>query len=206
MKLDDFDKSTSSHSGQGPVEELYQQSLRDQLVDTVGYSKHILMLEAITEAALGSEPPGPTLIKAKSDKSWIQYFDKQQKPRYMQVHNVLSIRDVYHSWAVYGVDEQQLPLRIAYDLRPGRESSKAFDGIRELQFPEVIQLVKAGVIKGEGGAPISDLKSLMDIADEPWRNLLMTKSREAAASGISLSAIEKQIFAEPSASSAQRRN
>lgn len=203
MRLDDFNKTAQSNP-----DEVYQQSLKDslRLADVMGYSKHLLMLESITEAALGSTTPGPTLIKAKNDKSWIQYFDAQKKPRYMQVHDVLSVRDAFHRWAVYGVDEAQIPVRIAYDLRPGREFSDTFNGVRELQFGEVIQLVRAGVIKGEGGAPISTIKGLMDIADEQWRSLLMQKSREAAASGISLSAIEQQIFAEPGASSAQRRD
>ena len=167
---------------------------------------HLGPLEALTEAELGSTPPGPTLVKAKAHKSWIQYIGKDLKPKYMQVHDVLAIRDAFHRWAVYGVDENQHPVRIVYDLRPGREFSGSFEGIRELQFPEVIHLVKAGVIKGEGGRPISTIKGLMDIADEPWRNLFMQKTRLAAASGISLSEIEQQIFAEPVASSAQRRN
>lgn len=157
------------------------------------------------EAALGAATPGPTLIKSKHDKSWIMYIDSNMKPRYMQVHDVRSDREEYHRWAVYGVDEKQMPMRLLYDLRPGREFSKTFEGIRELSFGEVIQLVKSGVIKGEGGTPISTLDGLMRIADESWHNLLLQKSREAAANGISLAQIEKQIFAEPTASSAQRR-
>lgn len=205
MRLNDFD-NPASRPTQKPVDEVFQTTMKDsfKLADMMGYSKHFLMLEAIMEAELGSTRPGPVLIKAKHDKNWIAYFDKAN-PRYMQVHDVRLDRDALHRWAIYGVNEKQMPIRTLYDLRPGREYSDTFEGIRELAFGEVIPLVKAGVIKGEGGAPITSLDGLMRIADEPWRNLFTQKTREIAANGISLAQIEKQIFAEPSASSAQRR-
>lgn len=208
MRLDDFEDPVSPHPASKPVEEVYQPAMKDEfkLADMLGYSKHFLIAEAIMEAELGSIRPGPMLIKAKHDKNWIVYIDKNLKPRYMQVHDVRLTRDAYHRWVVYGADEQQMPTRILYDLRPGREYSDSFDEIRELSFGEVIQLAKTGVIRGEGGAQISTLTGLMQIADEPWRKLLLQKTREAAVNGISLAEIEKQLFAEPSASSAQRRN
>jgi hypothetical protein len=206
MKLDDF--KDSAKSAPKPIVEAYQSSMKVnfRLADEMGYSKHFLMAEALMEAELGSIRPGPILIKAKHDKNWVAYIDKNMKPRYMQVHDVRLARDAYHRWVVYGVDEQQMPTRIQYDLRPEREHSDNFEEVRELSFGEVIQLAKAGVIKGEGGAQISTLDGLMQIADESWRKLLLQKTREAAANGISLGEIEKQIFQQDkSATSAQRR-
>lgn len=195
-KLEDFSNN----------EEIFRPSMKAnyRLADFNGYGSHFLFAEAILEAELGSNRPGITLLKAKHDKNWIQYLEGN-KPRYMQVHDVRTDREAYHRWAVIGVDENQMPIRLLYDLRPGGEYSDTFEGIRELSFGEVIQLARTGVIKGEGGSPIATLDGLMRIADEPWRNLLLQKSREAAANGISLAQIEKQIFAEPTASSAQRR-
>ncbi len=176
-----------------------------RLADEMGYTEHLLLAEALMEAELGGMTPGPELLKAKHNKSWVQFVGNDMKPHYMQVHDVRLDRDAYHRWVVYGADESQTPIRLLYDLRPGREHSNSFSEIRCLDFGEVIQLAKTGVIKGEGGAQIATLDGLMQIADEPWRNLLMQKTREFAANGISLAEIEKQIFAEPRASSAQRR-
>lgn len=203
MRLNDF----NDHSSKDPVEEVFQPTMKHNfhLADIIGNSNDFILSEALMEAELGAVKAGPILIKAKHDKNWVSYIDKNSKQRYMQVHDVRQDRDAFHRWAIYGVDENQMPMRLSYDLRPGREHSDNFGDVRELQFGEVIQLARNGVIKGEGGTPISTLDGLMQIADEPWRKLLLQKSRDAAMNGISLADIEKQIFAEPRASSAQRR-
>lgn len=154
---------------------------------------------------LGGVRPAHLLIKAKHDLSWIEYVDAEGNTKFMQVHDVRSARDAHGRWAIYGVDQDGAPVHELYDLRHGYEHSGSFSGIRELAFGEIVKLAQQGVIKGEGGKPINSLSGLMQIADEPLRKLLMKKAKEAKAGGPSLEDIEKQIFAEPTASSAQKR-
>lgn len=154
---------------------------------------------------LGGIRPAHLLIKAKHDFSWIEYTDAEGNTKFMQVHDVRSARDAHGRWAVYGVDQDGQPVHELYDLRHGYEHSGAFSGIRELAYGEIVKLVQQGVIKGQGGKPIKTLAGLMQIADEALRKLIMKKMKEAKLGGPSLEAIEKQMFAEPAASSAQKR-
>lgn len=154
---------------------------------------------------LGGVRPAHLILKAKHDFSWIEYVDAEGNTKFMQVHDVRSARDAHGRWAVYGVDQDGSPVHELYDLRHGYEHSGAFSGIRELGFGEIVKLAQQGVIKGEGGKPITTLSGLMQVADEPLRKLIAKKAKEAAVGGPSLEDIEKQIFAEPTASSAQKR-
>lgn len=154
---------------------------------------------------LGGIRPAHLLVKAKNDASWIEYVDNEGNTKFMQVHDVRSARDAFGRWAVYGIDQKGEPVHELYDLRHGYEHSGTFSGIRELQFGEIVKLAQQGVIRGEGGKQIQTLAELMQIADEPLRAMINKKMREARAGGPSLAAIEKQLFAGPAKSSAQKR-
>lgn len=154
---------------------------------------------------LGGIRPAHLLVKAKHDSSWIEYVDDEGNTKFMQVHDVRSARDAYGRWAVYGVDQNGDPVHELYDLRHGFEHSGTFSGIRELQFGEIVKLAQQGVIRGKDGKEIQTLSGLMQIADEPLRVMIMKKAKEAKAGGPPLADIEKQLFAEPTASSAQKR-
>jgi hypothetical protein len=154
---------------------------------------------------LGGTRPAHILIKAKHDLSWVEYVDAEGNSKYMQIHDVRSARDAFGRWAIYGVDQNGEPVHELYDLRHGYEHSGSFSGVRELMYGEIVKLVQQGVIRGEDGKPIKTLSGLMQVADEPLRKLIMKKAKEAKAGGPSLEDIEKQMFAEPTASSAQKR-
>lgn len=154
---------------------------------------------------LGGIRPAHLLIKAKHDSSWVEYTDAEGTTKFMQVHDVRSARDTYGRWAVYGADQKGEPVHELYDLRQGFEHSGTFSGIRELDFKEVVRLAQQGVIRGKDGKEINTLSGLMQIADEPLRKMIVKKHREAKAGGPSLAQIEKAMFAEPTASSAQKR-
>lgn len=160
--------------------------------------------QMVTEQ-LGGVRPAHILIKAKHDSSWIEYADAEGNTKYMQVHDVRSARDSYGRWAVYGIDQDGQPVHELYDLRHGFEHSSTFYGVRELMYGEIVKLVKRGVIRGSDGKAINSLSGLMQIADEPLRLIIQKKAKEAQMGGPSLADIEKQIFAEPTASSAQKR-
>ena len=154
---------------------------------------------------LGGIRPAHLLIKAKNDASWIEYVDSEGNTKFMQVHDVRSARDAFGRWAVYGIDEKGDPVHELYDLRHGYEHSGTFSGMRELMSGELVRLVQQGVIRGKDGKEIKTLSGLTQIADEPLRKMIMKKAREAKAGGPSLADIEKQLFAGPTASSAQKR-
>lgn len=154
---------------------------------------------------LGGIRPAHLLVKAKHDSSWIEYVDAEGNTKFMQVHDVRSARDAYGRWAVYGIDQNGDAVHELYDLRHGFEHSGTFSGIRELQFGEIVKLAQQGVIRGKDGKEIQTLGGLMQIADEPLRKMIIKKAKEAKAGGPPLADIEKQLFAEPTASSAQKR-
>jgi hypothetical protein len=154
---------------------------------------------------LGGIRPAHLLVKAKHDSSWVEYVDAEGNTKFMQIHDVRSARDKYGRWAVYGVDQNGDPVHELYDLRQGFEHSGTFSGIRELEHKEIVRLAQQGVIRGKDGKEINTLSGLMQIADEPLRKLLIKKHKEAKVGGPSLAQIEKQLFADPTASSAQKR-
>ena len=161
--------------------------------------------DVLVAEELGGMRPAHLLIKAKNDSSWIEYVDSEGNTKFMQVHDVRSARDAFGRWAVYGVDQKGDPVHELYDLRHGYEHSGTFSGIRELMYGEIVKLAQQGVIRGEDGKEIKTLSGLMQIADEPLRMIIAKKMKEARAGGPSLEDIEKQLFAEPTASSAQKR-
>jgi len=153
---------------------------------------------------LGGIRPAHILVKAKHDSSWIEYADDEGNLKYMQVHDVRSARDSFGRWVVYGVDQDGKPAQELYDLRHDSEHSHTFNGVRELEFGEIVKLAKRGVIKSVDGQPIQSLADLMKIADEPLRKLILKKAKEAKAGGPSLAEIDKQLFGDKK-SSVQRR-
>lgn len=182
---------------------------RAERAEKLRAQQELMGLESVSNAPvteeLGGIRPAHLLIKAKHDSSWIEYVDDEGNTKFMQVHDVRSARDTYGRWAVYGVDQNGDPVHELYDLRHGFEHSGTFSGIRELLFGEIVKLAQQGVIRGKDGKEITTLSGLMQIADEPLRKMIMKKAKEAKAGGPPLAAIEKQLFAEPAASSAQKR-
>lgn len=169
-------------------------------------SEQALSHQVLMEAELGTERPGLLLLKALRGASWISFSDKDGNRHLMQVHEIRQARQVPNRWVIYGSDHTSKAIRIEYDLRGGQEFSDNFRDLEEVPFGIIIQYAKQGRVLGMDGKPIQTLDGLVSIADEPWRKLIMRKKRHASRGGVSLQDIEKRIFAEPKASSAQRRN
>lgn len=169
-------------------------------------SEQALSHQTLMEAELGTERPGILLLKALRAASWISFSDKDGRRHLMQIHEIRQARQVPNRWIIYGSDHTSKEMRIEYDLRGGQEFSDNFQDLEEVPFGIIIQYAKQGKVLGIDGKPIRTLDGLVGIADEPWRKLIMRKKRHANRGGVSLQDIEKRIFAEPKASSAQRRN